>query len=95
MATQSDPNQKKEISAEEMAERRKVTKWLLVAVAVWGLILAFGSYLSWDRAELAQQHQGMSDEIDVSTRVLKFFFPFLAVALFVGGWILALRKRNA
>ena len=40
MDIQAENDQKKQISPKEMAERRKVTKWLVIAVAVWGLILA-------------------------------------------------------
>ena len=95
MDIQAEQDQKKEISSEEMAERRKVTKWLVIAVAVWGLILAVGSFLAWDRAELAAEHQGVSDQIDLSTRFFKFIIPLSAVGLFVGGWILALRKKGS
>jgi hypothetical protein len=35
------------------------------------------------------------DQIEMSTRILKFVIPLSAVALFVGGWILALRKRDS
>ena len=47
------------------------------------------------QSELAAEHEGVSDQIDMSTRILKFVIPLSAVALFVGGWILALRKRNS
>ncbi|MBA60800.1 MAG: hypothetical protein CMJ76_00375 [Planctomycetaceae bacterium] len=94
MDTQAERNQKDEISADEMAERKKVTRWLVVCVAVWGLILAVGSFLAWDRGELAAEHAGVSDQIDMSTRIFKFLIPMTAVGLFVGGWILALRKKD-
>ena len=48
MATQPESDQKQEIPADEMAERQKVTRWLVIAVAVWGITLAVGSFLAWD-----------------------------------------------
>ena len=95
MDIQAEPNQNEEISPTEMATRRTVTKWLIVSVAVWGLILAVGSFLAWDRVELAAEYEGVSDQIEMSTRILKFVIPLSAVAVFVGGWILALRKRDS
>lgn len=94
MATQPESDQKQEIPADEMAERQKVTRWLVIAVAVWGITLAVGSFLAWDRAELAAEHEGVSDQIDFQTRLLKFVIPLSAVGLFVGGWIMALKKRK-
>ena len=94
MDTQAKQNQKVEISPEEMTERKKFTKWLIVSVAVWGIILAVGSFLAWDRAELAAEYEGVSDQIDLNTRILKFLIPLAAVGFFVIGWILALRKKE-
>ncbi len=94
MDTQAKQNRKVEISPEEMTERKKFTRWLIVSVAVWGIILAVGSFLAWDRAELAAEYEGVSDQIDLNTRILKFLIPLAAVGFFVSGWILALRKKE-
>ena len=63
-------------------------------MAVWGIILAVGSFLAWDRAELAAEHEGVSDQIDLQTRLWKFVIPLTAVGLFVGGWVIALKKKR-
>jgi len=86
MATKSDNS--------EIRQRRKATRALVIVVALWGIILAIGAFLAWDRTHLAQEHADIEDFIATSTRMLKLVITLSVVGLFVGGWSLALYLRQ-
>ena len=86
MVTKSDTN--------ETLQRRKATRNLVIVVAVWGVILAIGAFLAWDRTHLAQEHAEIEDFIATSTRMLKLVITLSVVGIFVGGWSLALYLRQ-
>ena len=78
----------------ETLQRRKATRNLVIVVAVWGAILAFGAFLAWDRPQLARDHAEIQDSIATSTRILKLVITLSVVGIFVGGWSLALYLRQ-
>jgi hypothetical protein len=81
-------------SINEPQQRRRATWGLVLAVIVWGAILAVGAFLSWDRIELASEPAQIENLISTQKRVMKLVITLSTVFLFAGGWSLALFVRQ-
>lgn len=68
-------------------DNHRLVAWVMAALAIWGGLLSLGALLFGYDAE--------SGEITMSVNPLRGLIVAACVAVFVGGWALALRSRRS